>query len=89
MGETLRHHRKVLGRTYHQWCDHPHGLPHAVGTCMGGDQFVHATQMIEIGVEVIKEDRIHEDAADLRERRACGWGGCQPRWPRVSEFFAG
>jgi len=33
------------------------------------DQLVHPSQVIQIGVEVVEEDRVQEHAADLSERR--------------------
>jgi hypothetical protein len=34
------------------------------------DQLVHADQVIEVRFEVIEKDRVHENTADLRKRRA-------------------
>lgn len=34
----------------------------------GRDEFVHALEVIEVGTEVIQEDRLEEDAAYLGER---------------------
>ena len=42
----------------------------AVAVPVGADQLVHAQQVIEVGVEVVEEDRVEEHAADLRQRRA-------------------
>ena len=72
--EALRDERQVLGRA------RPRAASRAASARLArrgarrrgarGHQLVHAPQVIEIGVEVVEEDRVQEHAADLRERRA-------------------
>ena len=52
------------------------------------DQLVHAPQVIEVGVEVIEEDRVQEHAADLRQRRAASTGAALAERRRGAELLA-